>query len=271
MNFDNPKASTSPNVPSGHLSTSSGCSTNEACEGRDSGHNSIKWKFYSAPEDGSLISESSSATNGWDEIHAENAQELDPNSESLDTHTVRHITKDENNNMADLKDSKSTQMRLNIMKDDSVMRSCTFAMEFNDFPNTVTANHQAPTPIDHGVDNSSGGFQHIDLSARAVGIDNSSEPNHDEEPDLVEETTSSVDHANTRTRRSRIRSTTRAGVARWTAGDLHIAQEMRRQGRTMAQIVAALNRSENSVTGKLWRARGNDAHRSDKRHRDGDS
>lgn len=162
-------------------------------------------------------------------------------------------------------------MRLNIPGNDFMMRSYTFGMGFNNPPNTVTANYQAQAKGVPGASTSSGGSQPVDLSARAVGADDASVPSQDEEPDLLDAANSNVAHANTSMRRARIRSTTRAGVPRWTTHDLHIAQEMRRQGRTMAQIAAALNRSENSVTGKLWRARGNDAHRSDKRHRDGES
>lgn len=64
---------------------------------------------------------------------------------------------------------------------------------------------------------------------------------------------------------------TRAGVPPWTKLELQQAQDMRHQGKTMAEVAAALNRSVSSVTGKLWRARSNDPYRSDKKHHGGDS
>lgn len=165
-------------------------------------------------------------------------------------------------------------MRLNIPRNDSVMHSYTFGMGFNHPPNTAIAKYKTQASIGYGANTSSGfgaNLQPVELSAHVNGIDKASAPDEDEQLDTVNAANSNVDHANTRTRRARIRSTTRAGVPRWTTHDLQIAQEMRRQGRTMAQIAAALNRSENSVTGKLWRARGNDAHRSDKQHLNGES
>lgn len=70
-------------------------------------------------------------------------------------------------------------------------------------------------------------------------------------------------------RRSRVGSTTRAGVARWTPEDLRRAQQMSLSGSTVKEFAEALQRTENSVNAKIWRAKGNDAHQSDKKHRRG--
>ncbi|KAJ4392108.1 hypothetical protein N0V93_005730 [Gnomoniopsis smithogilvyi] len=70
-------------------------------------------------------------------------------------------------------------------------------------------------------------------------------------------------------RRRRIRSTTRVGVPRWTPEELCRALEMRGSGLTVREIAEALQRSESSVNGKIWREMGNDAHKSDKKYQRG--
>lgn len=58
----------------------------------------------------------------------------------------------------------------------------------------------------------------------------------------------------------------------WSPEEVRRAQQMREDGFTDKEIAAALNRSESSVVGKLWRLEGNDPHGGYmKKRRDGDS
>lgn len=152
-----------------------------------------------------------------------------------------------------------------------MMRRYIFGIGFIDPPNIAIANYHPQAPVRLIATTSSGshaGLQHVDSSTPAGSERTFNSPHHDAQLDGVESANSGDTQSNKKARRARIRSTTRAGVPRWTANDLGRAQEMRSQGKTIAEIALALNRSENSVTGKLWRVRGNDAHRSDKRYQD---
>lgn len=88
MEFNHPTAPPSPNIPPSHFSNSSGYS---ADEGRDFGDDGTESTFYPVPEDESLTSEPSSATQEWDEIHIQNTRELEPRNKSFGTPSVRPI------------------------------------------------------------------------------------------------------------------------------------------------------------------------------------
>lgn len=238
--------------------------------GRSFGLSSNGWMNDMTPDDNSLISEPSTNAKDWHELHLETTRGL--SDETLRFHSVRPIKSDETCVIIDIKGTKPSHMHENIRHDEPAMHSFTFGRGFNDHPNTSTAKYQAQALIGPAASTSNieTGSQPVNPSA-LVSNAQSSSPGQNEQLDVVNTASSRNDHENTTTKRARIRSTTRAGVPRWTALDLRRAQEMRRQGNTMAEIATALNRTENSVTGKLWRARGNDPHKSDKRHQDGES
>lgn len=176
--------------------------------------------------------------------------------------------------IADIDGAKPTQVLENIPRDEFMMRSYIFGIGFMNPPNTAITKYQPQAPLGPIASSSSGfpaGLQDVDLSTPTSSEKTPISLDSEEKLDVMNTANSGDEQSNKKARRARIRSTTRAGVPRWTANDLRRAQEMRSQGNTIAEIALALNRSENSVTGKLWRARGNDAHRSDKQHRDGSS